>query len=265
MHRMYAKLFSRIAQSSLMEQDVETRYCFMMLLAIADIEGDIIGTDVAIARAINLPLERFKTSIEALMLPDADSNSQVLEGRRVVKSDNGRGYRIVNYKEYRAIKTAEEKRAYMRDYMRDRRKSQNDKSVTAVKKCKNVLSDVTHAEGESETEPETKVEGKPEETIQPPPPAEIPAEPPKYPDLETFCEYFSPKIPDLGFPVPIDNWLMEQHGYLASAVWPNKPPLNWKAMEGKLIANYRDRHAQLRAKTLPIGPNGKPQKPINDF
>ena len=161
MRHMYAKLFSRIAQSSLMEQNVETRYCFMMLLAIADIEGDIIGTDVAIARAINLPLERFKTSIEALMLPDADSNSQVLEGRRVVKSDNGRGYRIVNYKEYRAIKTTEEKRAYMRDYMRERRKSLSGKDVTAVKICKNVLSDVTHAEAEAEAEAEVKAKRKP--------------------------------------------------------------------------------------------------------
>jgi hypothetical protein len=161
MNSMYAKLFSRIAQSSLMEQDVETRYCFMMLLAIADIEGDIIGTDVAIARSINLPLETFRASIESLMAPDPDSNSQVLEGRRVVKSDNGRGYRIVNYKEYRAIKTTEEKRAYMRDYMRERRKSLSGKDVTAVKICKNVLSDVTHAEAEAEEDSDSKAKTNP--------------------------------------------------------------------------------------------------------
>lgn len=86
----------------------------------------------------------------------------------------------------------------------------------------------------------------------------------KAPDLETFCEYFSPKIPDLGFPVPIDDWLMETHGYYASQVWPDKPPQKWRAMEGKLIANYRARHAIIQEKTVPMR-NGKPQKPINDF
>jgi len=95
MHGMYAKLFSRIAQSSLMEQNVETRYCFMMLLAIADIEGDVIGTDVAIARSINVPLAVFQSSINALMQPDPQSNSKVMDGRRIVNSENGRGLELV--------------------------------------------------------------------------------------------------------------------------------------------------------------------------
>ncbi len=149
---MYAKLFSRIAQSSLMEQDVETRYCFMMLLAIADVQGDVIGTDVAIARTVNLPLESFRRSITALMSPDPDSNSPAHEGRRVIPSENGRGYRLVNYTTYRTIKTAEEKRAYMREYMQERRKS--ERSVKNSNQGKEVLGDVTHAEGEADTEKE---------------------------------------------------------------------------------------------------------------
>jgi hypothetical protein len=84
------------------------------------------------------------------------------------------------------------------------------------------------------------------------------------PDLATFCEYFSTRIACLGFPVAVDDWLMETHGYYASQVWPQKPPQNWKAMEGKLIANYRNRHAQLKMSTMPMR-NGKPQRPINDF
>jgi len=157
---MYAKLFSRIAQSSLMEQDVEVRYCFMMLLAIADIEGDVIGTDVAIARQINLDIAIFQRSIEKLMLPDPDSNSPAQEGRRIVKSENGRGYNLVNYCTYRAIKTVEEKRAYMRDYMRERRKPKSINDVTSVNICKNPLSDVTHAEAEAEAEAENKKKQK---------------------------------------------------------------------------------------------------------
>lgn len=155
---MYAKLFSRIAQSSLMEEDIETRYCFMMLLAIADSGGDVIGTDVALARTVNLPLDTFKRCIVALMAPDPDSNSQVHEGRRIMPSESGRGYLLVNYATYRSIKTAEEKKAYMREYMQRRRKLLKDKDVTAVNVCKTALSDVTHAEGEGEADREEEEE-----------------------------------------------------------------------------------------------------------
>lgn len=157
---MYAKLFSRIAQSSLMEEDVEVRYCFMMLLAIADSTGDVIGTDIALARTVNLPLETFRRCIAELMQPDPDSNSQVFEGRRIVSSENGRGYRVVNYVTYRQIKTNDEKRAYMREYMQRRRKGLKDSDVTL---CKTVLSDVTHSEAEGESEAKG-------DTFQPPSP-----------------------------------------------------------------------------------------------
>jgi len=163
MQAMYAKLFSRIAQSSLMEQDVVTRYCFMMLLAISDPCGDVIGTDVAIARTVNLPLDTFKRCIADLMSPDPDSNSQAKEGRRVVESDAGRGYTIVNYLTYRAIKSEEEKKAYMREYMARRRKAQKDNDVTDVKICKNVLTDVTQSESELDTEKEVEKEKESEE------------------------------------------------------------------------------------------------------
>lgn len=157
---MYAKLFSRIAQSSLMEEDVETRYCFMMLLAIADSTGDVIGTDVALARSINLPLDMFKRCIESLMAPDPDSNSQVQEGRRLVPSDSGRGYFIVNYATYRKIKTAEEKKAYMREYMQRYRKGKEGNDVTDVKNCKTKLSELIHAEGEGEGDTEAEAEAE---------------------------------------------------------------------------------------------------------
>jgi len=140
-----------------MEQDVETRYCFMMLLAIADSGGYVIGTDVAIARTINVPLDVFTRCVEKLKSPDDDSNSQVLDGRRIVDSDAGRGYRVVNYLTYRALKSEEEKKTYMREYMRNRRQNtQTVKNVKSVKICKSVLSDVTHTEEEGEGDTEVK-------------------------------------------------------------------------------------------------------------
>lgn len=153
---MYAKLFSRIAESSLMEQEVTVRYCFMMLLAVSDMHGDVIGTDVAIARRLNLPVEDFTKAIAILMMEDRDSNSQDENGKRVIPSESGRGYHIVNYVKYREIKTDEEKRAYMREYMRRRRKSPLANGVTDVKSGKVPLVRVTHAEAESETKADTE-------------------------------------------------------------------------------------------------------------
>jgi hypothetical protein len=151
---MYAKLFSRIAQSSLMEEKVTTRYVFMMMLAISDRHGDVIGTDVAIARTMNVTLLEFVNSVKPLLDPDPASNSQAEEGRRLVPSENGRGYRIVNYTAYRDMKSDEEKREYMRNYMRNRRSGKE--KVSHVKPCKDLLNDVTHTEAEAEAEADTK-------------------------------------------------------------------------------------------------------------
>jgi len=150
---MYAKLFSRIAQSSLMEEKVTTRYVFMMMLAISDRHGDVIGTDVAIARTMNVTLLEFVNSVKPLLSPDPSSNSQAEEGRRLVPSENGRGYRIVNYTAYRDMKSDDEKREYMRNYMRNRRSSKEKvNDVNNVKPCKDLLNGVTHTEAEADTD-----------------------------------------------------------------------------------------------------------------
>jgi len=151
---MYAKLFSRIAQSSLMEEKVTTRYVFMMMLALSDRHGEVIGTDVAIARMMNVPKNDFCESLKPLLEPDPDSNSPAEEGRRIIPSENGRGYKIVNYLNYRDIKSDDEKREYMREYMRQRRSKckESEENVKPVNPCKDLLNDVTHTEAEADTE-----------------------------------------------------------------------------------------------------------------
>lgn len=115
---MYAKLFSRITESSLMEEPINVRYTFVLLLAIADPEGCVVGTDVAIARRLNMNLDEFRGCIEVLRQPDPDSNSKSHDGRRVIESDGERGYQLVNYTTYRDMKDEEDRRTYMREYMR---------------------------------------------------------------------------------------------------------------------------------------------------
>lgn len=109
-----------------MEEPIAVRYTFVMLLAIADPEGYVIGTDVAIARRLNMKLTEFTSCLHALMKPDPFSNSKVLDGRRIVKSDADRGYLIVNYASYRDLKDPKSRRDYMREYMRSYRETETE-------------------------------------------------------------------------------------------------------------------------------------------
>lgn len=127
---VYAKLFSRITESSLMEESIPVRYTFVMLLAIADPTGLVVGTDVALSRRLNMPLNQFIESITVLGAPDPDSNSKEMEGRRVVPSDGERGYQIVNFVKYKLLKDESERREYMKEYMR---KYRNPDSVNTRK------------------------------------------------------------------------------------------------------------------------------------
>lgn len=118
---MYAKLFERITDSSLMEESIPTRYAFMAMIAIADRTGVVVGTDIAIARRINMPVAMFREAITRLGMPDPDSNTPALDGRRVVPSEGEAGYLVVNYRTYRDLRNEHAKREYMRGYMQERR------------------------------------------------------------------------------------------------------------------------------------------------
>lgn len=129
---MYAKLFPRITESSLMEEHIHVRYTFIMLLAIADREGQVIGTDVAIARRLNMAVEEFVSCVSVLMSPDHDSHSRELDGRRITGHTSGRGYKVVNFVAYQEDTGPEDRRAYMREYMRRYRKRQSATGDTSA-------------------------------------------------------------------------------------------------------------------------------------
>ncbi len=131
-----------------MEEDIPTRYCFVMLLAIADPHGYVVGTDIALARRLNMPLPEFQQCIAALTAPDPDSNSEEMDGRRVIESDGERGYFLVNYRKYRETKDEDQRRDYMRNYMRTRR--QNETSVNTGKHPLGQAEEEAKAETEEE-------------------------------------------------------------------------------------------------------------------
>lgn len=148
---MYAKLFSRITESSIIEESITTRWVFVALLAISDSDGTVIGTDIAIARRINVPLIEFEASMKVLMAPDNHSNNQEFEGKRVVPSVGERGYFLTGYAKYRNLKTEDERRSYMKEYMAQRRSCKH-----SVNNVNFPLAQLTHTEAEANTDPNTE-------------------------------------------------------------------------------------------------------------
>jgi hypothetical protein len=119
---MYAKLFAQVVASSLTQNEtIDVRGVFFMLLAVADREGHVAGVDASIARIINVPMEVFGRALERLMQPDPESQSQMLEGRRVVRLEGKTGLWIVNYEKYQGILNDEQRRAYFRQKKAEQR------------------------------------------------------------------------------------------------------------------------------------------------
>lgn len=116
----YAKLFSSITESSLWSEPPEVRILFVSMLAKADATGFVEAALPGLARISNLPLTVVETCLYVLESPDPHSKNPAHNGCRVVKVPGG--WTLLNYEEYRNRRSEEERREWMRNYMRQRRK-----------------------------------------------------------------------------------------------------------------------------------------------
>lgn len=125
---MFAKVFEQILDSSI-ANNYELRHFFEDMLKLADMTGVVDMTPEAIARRINLPLERVLPLLAELGSPDPKSRSTAHEGRRIVPVDSHRdwGWIIVNYLHYRNIRDEDERRQYNRDKKREERAKKRKK------------------------------------------------------------------------------------------------------------------------------------------
>lgn len=122
---MYGKIFASMYDGTLCTKGPwEALVTFQQLIVLAEKDGSIDMTPEAISRRTTIPLAVIKTGLAALAHDDPESRSPAEDGRRIMLLSAGRawGWRIVNYAKYRAIRTAEERREYMRQYMQEYRK-----------------------------------------------------------------------------------------------------------------------------------------------
>lgn len=116
---MFVKLFAKILDSSIWSESKETRLLWITMLVKADAAGSIEASLPGLARLAGLTIEETKQSLEILMAPDENSSTKDFDGRRVLSMDGG--WMLVNYEKYRAIRNAEERREYKRQWMREKR------------------------------------------------------------------------------------------------------------------------------------------------
>lgn len=132
---MYGKLFSQMYDGTLATKGPwQALVTFQQLIILADKNGVVDMTAESVSRRTTIPLEIILEGIAALEQPDADSRTPALDGRRIVRLSETRswGWQIVNHAHYRAIRSQEERREYMRKYQAERRAKSVNSSVNIV-------------------------------------------------------------------------------------------------------------------------------------
>jgi len=152
---MYAKLHDSIFGSSIMEEDIETRYVWFCLIAIADKDGFVDETIPALARRFNISENIMSKSVERFLQPDPASRTIDNDGRRIEPIRETFGWKIINYEKYRDMRNTEERREYMKEYMKKYRQNKTpkrkQKSLHEVN-CKQMLAVLANTDTDTDTD-----------------------------------------------------------------------------------------------------------------
>ena len=127
---MYGKIFVQIYDGSLYGR-WEALVTFQQFIVLADKEGVVDMTPQALSARTSIPLEILERGIAELEKPDPQSRTPDEDGRRILRVSEERswGWIITNYQKYREIRSAEERREYMRLYQRERRSKRSTLST----------------------------------------------------------------------------------------------------------------------------------------
>lgn len=126
----FTKLFSSITESTIWCEPSDTRVVWVTMLAMADRCGRIWGSVPGLANRAQVSLKATEEALQKFLSPDPYSRTPEHEGRRIEVIDGG--WRLLNHEKYRAIRDDEERKAYKRDWIRQKREEEKSKSVDNV-------------------------------------------------------------------------------------------------------------------------------------
>lgn len=115
----FTKLFSSITESTIWCEDSDTRIVWVTMLAMADRKGRVWASIPGLANRARVPLEAAEKALGRFMSPDKYSRTPDYDGRRIEPIDGG--WQLLNYEKYRAMRDEEERKAYQREWVRERR------------------------------------------------------------------------------------------------------------------------------------------------
>lgn len=116
----YAKLFSSITSSTIWGEPAATRVVWVTMLAMKRRDGCVYASIPGLARQANVTLEECEAALQCFLSPDPYSRTKENEGRRIEEIDGG--WRVLNAVKFDALRSIEERKEYMKNYMRNRRK-----------------------------------------------------------------------------------------------------------------------------------------------
>jgi hypothetical protein len=115
----FTKLFSSITESTVWRESDRTRITWITMLAMADKHGRVWGSIPGLAARANIPLGACEEALAIFMAPDKYSRTKEHEGRRISEIDGG--WLLLNHAKHRALRDAEDRRAYKAEHERKRR------------------------------------------------------------------------------------------------------------------------------------------------
>jgi len=125
----FVKIHDLILGSSIMDEDVETRFLWIVVLALADRNGNFRATPKSLARISNLRPMAVANGLEILQNPDPSSSTPDEEGRRLIQVEPNE-WHIVNYKKYRAMRDPDKEREDAAERKRRSRAKKASQDVT---------------------------------------------------------------------------------------------------------------------------------------
>lgn len=150
----FTKLWAEITDSSIWNEDDKTRIVWITMLARMGPDYVVRASVGGLAHLARVSREDCEKALEKLASPDPDSRSPEEEGRRIKKVEGG--FFMINGEKFRQRRGDEEKKAYMREYMRQYRKNKSP-GVKDVKDVNIGKRKLIQEEEEAEAEAEENI------------------------------------------------------------------------------------------------------------
>jgi len=126
----FTKLFSSITESTIWCEDSDIRVVWITMLAMSDKNGRIWASIPGLAKRAAVSIEQTESALNKFLSPDPYSRTKEHEGRRIEVIDGG--WRLLNHAKYRAIRDEEERKAYKREWIKNKREEEKQKGVDNV-------------------------------------------------------------------------------------------------------------------------------------